>query len=185
MVSAMLELPDGARLRIINAHLQSDDLLATVSVCRAVRDYQLGRIRTLLEGPTPAIVCGDFNIEAGSDEYRESLAPMIEQHRLHDPAHDLSLFTFDPQTNGMLRALDPTARPSRLDYVFTMPGAEASWRVHESPQLLLDRPLDITLPGERGRAFASDHYGLGVSLELVPGREDAAQAFDVPLAATG
>ena len=88
---------------------------------------------------------------------------MFEQHRLQDHANKPSVLTFDPVTNEMLRAADPDARPSRLDYLFSVPGANASWRVHEGPQLVLDRPLDIPLSGGRGRAFASDHYGLGMT----------------------
>ena len=165
-INATWEIAGVGPVRIVNSHMQADDPIDSPERCRTVRAAQLGQLISALDDEVPTVLCGDLNIEAASDEYAASLAPWFERRGLHDHAARSQLMTFDPRTNDLLHSMDPAARPSRLDYVVTGPGLTHRWRQRGDARLLFEQPLVASTGSSRRRPFASDHFGLGVELEL-------------------
>ncbi len=158
----------GGRYRVVNTHLQADDPVFGVGDARAVRAAQFEALLAALDPRVPTVLAGDLNVPYGSDEYAATVAPALDRAGLRDHGAGLPLVTFDPVTNDLLRAVGPTEVPARLDYVLSLGSDALRWTERAAPRLVLAEPLDEPLDGGRGRMFASDHYGLGVTLELSP-----------------
>ena len=159
----------GAAFRLVNMHLQSEDPKDEPAVYLRARAAQIDSFLDGLAALTdkkPTIVCGDLNVPEGSDEYHRVLLPRMAAHGFTDVGSGMGLLTYTPARNALLRALDPHAIEARYDYVWTADGERHHFRVRTPPELLLAEPLsavDETAPP----LFASDHFGIGVELELL------------------
>ncbi len=163
---ARVRLPGGQELYVHNTHLQADDFRVGDEECRRIRRRQIERlVQSVLEvmGPgIPSILCGDLNVPAGTDEYDEIASLLLPTH--HDPV-DTSVVTYDTINNEMTRAFHCGGPDQgRLDHIWVDRGVES----HE-PHLFLQAPLDDvpSRPADYGgRVFASDHFGLGMTIKL-------------------
>jgi endonuclease/exonuclease/phosphatase family metal-dependent hydrolase len=154
----------GERFRVANLHFQSDDPKLAPHVYVPARAAQLEALLDALqqsEGGIPTIVCGDLNVPEGSEEYHRVLAPQMRKHNFVDVALGMGLHTYTPARNALVARLDPLAEGVRVDYIWTSDGAGRTWRTVTPPTLLLAEPM-----GEQEHMYASDHFGIGVELEL-------------------
>lgn len=165
-VSARVALPGGEVLRLVNTHLQSGSGVEA----DLARHWQLDELRQHVSslGSGPVLVCGDFNVTEGSDQYRD-LAAEWSNYNLHDLAPVPRLFTSDPSRNEMLKCNEPDADSERIDYVWASTPVAWDVRVPVPPRLVLDSPLPDVVdrpskcaPGTK--PFASDHFGLGLHI---------------------
>lgn len=163
---ADLVLPSGRVVHVFNTHLQADDSSVPLEACRRARAAQLVTlalaIRAARQGKGAVVVCGDFNVAHGSDEYLELAAALGEG--LSDLAAHAGLSTYDTERND-LAALFHNGGPPRalLDYIW----ACSERFVAGDVRTILDEPcLDVgTAPAPHAaRAFASDHFGVGATL---------------------
>lgn len=163
---ARLRLPGGRELYVHNTHLQADDFRVGDAECRRIRRLQLeGLVRSVLEAMSlgiPSILCGDLNVPAGTDEYDEIASLLAPTHE--DPI-DTKVVTYDTVNNDMTRAFHCGGpEQGRLDYIWVDRAVEydeAHLFLHEPLENIPSRPLDYS-----GRVFASDHFGLGLTLRL-------------------
>ncbi|MEO7095023.1 MAG: endonuclease/exonuclease/phosphatase family protein [Polyangiales bacterium] len=161
-----LKTPSGKAFRLVNLHLQSDDPKLAPHVYLPSREAQLDHLLAGLRRiapPLPTLLCGDLNVPEGSDEYHQVLAPRMHAHGYVDVASGLGLHTYAPAKNSLLARLEPDAADARFDYILTRDAADRSFRVVAPPQLFLTEALGE--PHE-GPLFASDHFGIGVELQL-------------------
>lgn len=165
---AEVALPGRSPIRVVNAHLQSDDPKHDPKAFRRARAAQVDAVVDAVRpNGIPTILAGDFNVAEGSDEYHEVLRPRLEALGFVDHGAGRGLHTFDAGRNDLLRHCEPHDHhgPRRLDYLWSAPSPDKALREHAA-RLCLDEPLDEeSIAG--ARAFASDHFGLEVELELV------------------
>ncbi len=165
---AEVRLPGRAPLRVVNVHMQADDPRHDPPAFRRARAAQIeALVAAAKPNGMPTIVAGDLNVAEGSAEYDQVLRPALETHGFVDHGAGRGLHTFDVVRNDLLRHLEPHDRhgPRRLDYLWSAAGQTTELR-EKSAELCLHEPIDEeTIPG--ARAFASDHFGLEVELELV------------------
>jgi endonuclease/exonuclease/phosphatase family metal-dependent hydrolase len=166
---ADVRLPSGREVHVINTHLQADDPSVTLDECRAARAAQLEGLASAIDGyrasGAPLVVCGDFNVVHGTDEYAAL------RRRLGDELVDLAgragFRTYDTEQNDLARAfLDEPAGAFQLDYIWIRSGRFDPSDLH----LVLDQPiaeLDGRPARYAARPFASDHYGVGATLDLM------------------
>lgn len=165
---ADVTMPSGRVLHVVNTHLQADDSLVPLEQCRRARREQLRLLAEALAPykRSPAILCGDLNIAHGTDEYEEMRRALGDE--LHDLAAKAGLTTYDAQVNDVAAAFH-SGGPERalIDYIMAM---EARF-VPKDVRVILDEPLpDLSgAPATytRPRGFVSDHFGIGVTLEIV------------------
>lgn len=166
---ADVTLPDGRVVHVVNTHLQADDHTVPLDDCRAARAAQLAELlpaaMELARSGRPTIVCGDFNVPHGTDEFarlEEALGA-----RFVELASRAGLATYDTTRNDLAAAFH-SGGPARaqLDHVWVSADA---FEVHDV-RALLDEPLEdvrATPDGWDKRAFASDHFAVGATLGLV------------------
>jgi len=165
---ADVSLPSGARVHVVNTHLQADDPIVPLEDCRAARAAQLAGLcevaSALAASDTPTIVCGDFNVVYGSDEY-EQLRRLLGDS-LADLAAGEGFTTYDVGRNDLALMFHPGGPDCvQLDYIWA-----SSSRVEAAEvRLLLEEPLaDVggCPPSCTARPFSSDHFGMGATLEI-------------------
>lgn len=165
---ADVRLPSGCVIHVVNTHLQADDPIVPLEDCRAARAAQIsGLVEAVaaLQQRGPTVLCGDFNVVHGSEEY-DALRRSIGDE-LIDLAAEARLTTWDAERNDVTAHFLVPGTPERalLDYIWVAPERFEARDV----RTILDEPLpDATccpLPPTR-RPFASDHFGVGVTLEL-------------------
>jgi endonuclease/exonuclease/phosphatase family metal-dependent hydrolase len=168
-----LKTRDGSKYRVVNLHMQADDPPDQPAVFGQARAAQLSKLLDSLDRavePCPTVVCGDLNVREGSDEYHQVLRPSMRDRGFVDVAEGLGLVTYTPARNALLARVDPGAAEARIDYVWTRDAAGLKWRVVTQPQLILSEPLHEPSVDDDARLsvplFASDHFGIGVELEL-------------------
>ena len=169
--SCDMRTASGARYRVVNLHLQSDDPKQYPALYGQARAAQLSVLLDALDRsgePRPTVVCGDLNVQEGSDEYHQVLLPSMRDRGFVDVAEGLGLVTYAPGKNALLARLDPHAPDVRIDYVWTRDAGEHRWRVLDAPRLILSEPLVPDADERAGSVplFASDHFGIGVDLAL-------------------
>jgi endonuclease/exonuclease/phosphatase family metal-dependent hydrolase len=166
---AAVTLPSGRVVHVVNTHLQADDHTVPLADCRAARAAQLAELLPaaieLGRSGRPAIVCGDFNVPHGSDEFA-ALEGALGGHFV-ELASRAGLATYDTARNDLAAAFH-SGGPERalLDHVWVSAGA---FEVHDV-RALLDDPLEGVGAAPEGwdrRAFASDHFAVGATLALV------------------
>lgn len=160
---AEVRLPGGRELFLVNTHLQADDGRVSPEECHAVRKDQVDVLADALRDPlasgVPTVLCGDLNVPCGTSEY-ERLARRLGEG-LSDHTARAGLLTYDTERNDVARAFHEGG-PERalIDYVWTSRRA-APTRIG----MELVAPLG-ELSGcparYEGRAFASDHFAVGV-----------------------
>jgi endonuclease/exonuclease/phosphatase family metal-dependent hydrolase len=170
-----LKTRNGSGYRIVNLHMQADDPPDQPAIYGHARAAQLAKLLDSLDGavdPRPTVVCGDLNVREGSDEYHQVLRPSMRDRGFVDVAEGLGLVTYAPARNALLARVDPTAADARIDYVWTRDADGRRWRVVTEPQLILTEPLHEPTSDDEPRSiplFASDHFGIGVELDLEGG----------------
>lgn len=163
-----VRLPSGRELYLANTHLQADDERASLLACQKARWSQLEGLREGIAGlvgdGAPLVLCGDLNVPHGSDEY-EKVARLFGPE-LRDLAGRAGFHTYDTERNDIAaRFHEGGPGKALIDYVWTS-------RRHVEPKsvaMILEEPiaeLGGCPPGYAGRAFPSDHYGLGVVVEI-------------------
>lgn len=167
--TADIVLPSGRVVHVVNTHLQADDPHVSAEASRRVRTAQVknlaAAIGALKLAGGPVIICGDFNVAHGTDEYDELRGAMGEG--LSDLGADAGLSTYDVARND-LAAIFHTSGPERalIDYIWA---AKSRFEARDVRTILDEPCLDVgTAPAPHdARAFASDHFGLGATLHLV------------------
>lgn len=165
---AEVRLPSGREVHVLNTHLQADDPSVTLDECRAARAAQLTELAAAVDGyraaGAPLILCGDFNVAHGSDEYDGV------RRRLGDDFDDLAgmagLLTYDTDKNDIARTFDGASPAMQLDYIWARSGRFDVSDV----RLVLDQPIDEAAgrpANYTARPFASDHFGVGATLDVV------------------
>ena len=166
---ADVTLPSGRVVHVANTHLQADDDSVPGRGCRDARAAQLAELapamRALADAGRPALLCGDLNVAHGSDEF-SSVEAAFGEHFV-ELASRAGLATYDTARNDLAAAFH-TGGPERalLDHVWVTARA---FEVHDV-RALLDEPLEGLGPAPADyarRAFASDHFAVGVTLALV------------------
>ena len=166
---ADVTLPSGRGIHVVNTHLQADDYTVPGDACLEARAEQLAELVAAVEalGHTgrPAVLCGDFNVAHGSDEFARVEAALGPG--LVELASRAGLATYDTGRND-LAATFHSGGPERaqLDHLWVTVGA---FEV-EDVRMVLDEPL-----GDLGEApaaydkrpFASDHFAVGATLTVV------------------
>ncbi len=156
---------EGERYRLVNLHLQSDDPILAPHVYKPARMAQLEALLAALERPDlpgaglPTIICGDLNVPEGSDEYHQLLVPRMRAFGFHDVAAGYGLHTYSRTKNAIVARLDERATDVRVDYIF----GDARVRAISEPHLLLADSIGHV---DEPPVFASDHFGIGIELEL-------------------
>jgi endonuclease/exonuclease/phosphatase family metal-dependent hydrolase len=165
---AEVRLPGGRELYVANTHLQADDARISLEECKAVRWAQLEALRDgllpLLRDGAPVVLCGDLNVAWGSEEY-ERAARLFGEHMV-DVVGPAGFATYDVGRNDVAAAFhEGGPEQALIDYVWAARRHIATRRT----AVILDEPLP-GLPGApegfAGRAFASDHFGVGVVMEI-------------------
>jgi len=164
---AEVRLPGGRELYLVNTHLQADDGRVSPEACLHVRKAQVEVLCDALREPVssgvPTVLCGDLNVPCGTTEY-EGLARRLGE-RLTDHTARAGLLTYDTEQNDVARAFHEGG-PERalIDYVWTSQRATP-----ERIAMELVAPIGELLgcpPQYAGRAFASDHFGVGVTIKI-------------------
>lgn len=163
---ARLLVSDAPRveLDVVTTHLQS----GYDAKARRVRERQLAELRALVDevgSPDRAfVVAGDLNID-GLATAREVGGEYAALRSAFDGFEDLGAkadhATFDPhpERNALAHRFESGGSPQRIDYVLFRPAATG----HVEPERF-DLVLHLPLVHERGPMFASDHYGLQVTM---------------------
>jgi len=165
---AEVRLPGGRELFLVNTHLQADDGRVSPEECLSVRKAQIevlaDALAEHLARGVPTVLCGDLNVPCGTTEYEGVLSRRLGAS-LTDLTARAGLVTYDTEENDVARAFHEGG-PERalIDYVWT------SKRVSpERVALELVAPLGELsgCPSQYGgRAFASDHFGVGVTITI-------------------
>jgi endonuclease/exonuclease/phosphatase family metal-dependent hydrolase len=165
---ADIELPSGSVIHVVNTHLQADDANVPGDACRRARAAQIANLsvalKPLLEGGEPVLLCGDFNVAHDSDEYA-SLEAAVGAG-LSNLAVRAGLSTYDVARND-LAAIFHSGGPTRalIDYIW----ASARHFGASDVRTILDEPcpeVGVAPAPHTARPFASDHFGIGATLEL-------------------
>lgn len=167
--TARIKLPTGRVIHVVNTHLQADDDSASPEACRSARRAQLAELQEatarLCRTGVPAVLCGDMNIAHGTDEFASVEAALGGE--LVELASRAGLTTYDTGRNDVAAAFH-SGGPERalLDYIWVSAnGFEA-----DEARTILDEPLVDLGPAPEAygrRPFASDHFGVSVTLRLV------------------
>ncbi len=164
---AEVRLPGGRELCLANTHLQADDGRVSPAECIEVRTSQIEALCDALRAPlssgVPTVLCGDLNVPCGTDEY-ERLARLLGEG-MTDLTARAGLLTYDTTQNDVARAFHEGG-PERalIDYVWSSRRVSAKQIGME----LVEPIGDLAGSPDRyaGRAFASDHFGVGVTIEI-------------------
>ncbi|MBU6154340.1 MAG: endonuclease/exonuclease/phosphatase family protein [Bdellovibrionales bacterium] len=157
-VIAILRLPSGNHLNVVNTHL---DAGPSDSVRISQMEQIKGLIETYGDPHAPMIIAGDFNLSDRSEAYGK----MMEYFGAGDvwrQTHDSSEsgYTYDAYENRYARDYSiKTNSPlikERIDYVLYRSGKSAFVRPLRSEILFRSEPL------------YSDHYGIEATFELEP-----------------
>lgn len=149
---------------IVNVHLSADRLENGKRLSRAhERAEQLKCAEQFLaenlETNDLGLLLGDFNAEERPSMTGEYVDSWTETHKDSEPG-----YTFDPVTNLVARYVaqlrGASTEPRRLDHIYI--SRENLWQPHDSSLVGTD-PFDL----EDGKWFASDHYGVLVSLKRI------------------
>jgi endonuclease/exonuclease/phosphatase family metal-dependent hydrolase len=168
---ARVQLAEGLTLVFANLHMQSDrDDPDEYRHLRAAQLQQLGRVlaRGLVKTRAPttlaALVAGDFNVIAGSDEHRAMLQTLKEPRDLFGETHpDEAGHTIDP-ANTMV---SNDEEPQRLDYLLAfdeVPGGGPDGSRLPIASITVDS-IGVR-PFEHAGADLSDHYGVEARLRV-------------------
>lgn len=157
---------DDVEVDVVNVHLQSgyDTQAAATRAAQiaevAARVHQLGSDHRLF------VVCGDFNVcglGAAGTAYT-SLRRALTGFDDVGATDDLPTYDPHPEHNGLAYLLEPSAPSQRLDYIFVRPPRASAVPVRICDvSRILDRPLE---PDSGAPLYASDHFGLQVTIEI-------------------
>jgi endonuclease/exonuclease/phosphatase family metal-dependent hydrolase len=165
---AEVRLPSGRELYLANTHLQADDERVSLAVCRRARWSQLEALRdglsSILRDGAPLVLCGDMNVPHGSDEY-ERVARLFGDE-LVDVVGREGFHTYDIARNDIAAKFhEGGPEKALIDYVWTSRARVEAKEV----AVILEEPI-AELRGcpssYAGRAFASDHYGVGAVIAI-------------------
>jgi endonuclease/exonuclease/phosphatase family metal-dependent hydrolase len=110
------------------------------------------------------VLTGDLNVPHGTDEYDEMRRAL--GHDLVDLSARAGLVTYDVAGNDLAaRFRSGGPEVALYDYILTSPGRVDATEVRT---ILVEPLADLAgrPPGYEGRAFASDHYGVGATLTI-------------------
>jgi endonuclease/exonuclease/phosphatase family metal-dependent hydrolase len=169
-----LATPSGP-LTLVDTHLLARYTNDAPHEYRAQRVGQIVELASgLVEVHTPLLVAGDFNLDRTHEEY----AVLLGLTGAHDSAAE-----FDPHVPTVYRGNPYRARSSkpdrRVDYLLARPGTGAGLRVR-SVERCFD---DLFRHHDRDIAY-SNHAGLLIDAEIVPGAGSALPAADPSAVAT-
>ncbi len=167
---AEVTLPTGSTVRLVNTHLQADYNYLPGPTCSGVRTRQIAELARTLGSPDAApppatILCGDLNIPHGTEEYLALVG--LLGGSLTDITAEAGLITYDVDRNDIAAAFhEGGAERCLIDYIWVSSDRFAVREV----RALLEEPLSDVgrAPGKyRTRAFASDHFAVGATLDLL------------------
>jgi endonuclease/exonuclease/phosphatase family metal-dependent hydrolase len=161
-------------LTLVDTHLHAR---YTTEVAHEFRSQRIGQIVQLAASAasvrSPLLVAGDFNLYEGLDEYQV----LLGLAGLRDAAAEVGAREPTVVRSNPYRRTSP--KPDRrIDLVLARDGVETGVRVRHVERIF-DEPFE-----HGGREIAySDHAGLLVELELVPGAGAPRPAPDAPAGA--
>lgn len=154
-----------AHVDVITTHMQAGYTVAA----RRVRERQLREMRDLVDRwshpENPLIVSGDFNIcglksDEVSGEY-QSLRAHFADFLDVGISENRPTFHPHPEVNSLAHRFEQTAAPQRIDYFLVrVPPTKSGVRVRDSG-IRFDQRLEVS----GSSTFASDHFGLRVSID--------------------
>jgi endonuclease/exonuclease/phosphatase family metal-dependent hydrolase len=170
LAAAKVVLPSGRVIHVVNTHLQADDPNVPQAMCRVARAAQLAglsqSLAALRDSGAPTVLCGDMNVAHGTDEYDDMRRAL--GGKLLDLAAEAGLSTYDVDRNDLAATFHPGG-PGRalFDYIMTSHGSFEAREI----RTILDEPLREDVlgcpPSYAARPFPSDHFGVGVTLDLI------------------
>jgi endonuclease/exonuclease/phosphatase family metal-dependent hydrolase len=158
---------DGLDVDVINVHLQAGRGRQP-AVIRAAQIGEIARrVAQLGSEDGLVLVCGDFNVcgLGGTGRAYALLRQALPGFLDVGATEDLPTYDPHPERNFLAHRVEPEAPTQRIDYIFVRPPRAGGRPVTvRGAARILDRPLD---PASGEPMFASDHFGLVATLEIV------------------
>ncbi len=154
----------GLELDLITTHMQS----GYDSKAKLVRERQLGELREAVDelgsSDRAFLVCGDFNIcglsPRRADEYA-SFGRILSDFVDLGAVEDTPTYHPDPAVNELAHRFESTSPKQRIDYMLFRAAKEGG-----PVPIRCELVLAARLEGHGPTTFASDHFGLRVTLRL-------------------